>query len=675
MSKLLHGLNAEQKKAVMHLNGPLLILAGAGSGKTRVITNRICYLLEQKKCAPKNILAITFTNKAANEMKERLKKQLGAKTDELTVCTSHSLGNRILREFHEEAELPKNFKILSEQEKLIFLKAKLREVTARNESADLIAIASRISFAKNTGLTPSTYPIENDKLGTLVRKSFATYQKTLTKMNALDFDDLLLKSLNLLANNESVLKKLRNRYAYISIDEYQDTNKIQFETVKLLAAPKNNICAVGDDDQGIYSWRGADIGNILSFGLSFAGTKKIKLERNYRSTQTILTAANAVIEKNAKRTPKAMWSDKGAGEPIDHYQGEDELDEAQWVAKSIVNLHADKRATFGEIAILFRTNEQSRIYEVELQKLKIPYRVAGGGNFYDRKEVKDLLAYLFFITNPLDEMALYRILRVPSWHISKETMKTAEEQAGERKCSLWEVLSNHETIRTADGQKENIRKFVNFIKKFMSEFNKGNLSSTFRQLITELKYEEYLKDLYADRKEEATKRIAIVDELERSVDLFSKGRKKSSLAAFIQEILIMINEKDEEDNRDAVTLSTLHSSKGMEYPVVFLPGLDDDVMPSKRSVMEGNIEEERRLFYVGITRAQKLLFLSWPSTRFLYNKHRTVNHCRFISDIPENLLAAPIGKRENECRETVLADFFKTMQEKFKNKVVDNSWR
>jgi superfamily I DNA/RNA helicase len=570
-----------------------------------------------------------------------------------------------LREFHEEAGLPKNFKILSELEKLVFLKSKMREVTAINESIDLEWIASRIGYAKNTGITPSQYPEDAEK-GLLVQRSFQLYEKALQKSSALDFDDLLIRSLHLLNNNENVLKKLRTRYQFISVDEYQDTNRIQFETVKLLAAPRNNICAVGDDDQGIYSWRGADISNILSFNSAFPGTVKIKLEKNYRSTSTILSAANAVIEKNTKRTVKTMWSDNGNGEPIEHYQAEDEQDEAEWLVKTIGNLQKDKVCSFKDAAVLCRTNEMSRIFEVEFQRMKIPYKIPGSGGFYERKEVKDLFGYLMFIANPLDELSLSRILRVPSWHISKETMKTLESSAGARKCSLWEVFCNPGNLNVPEGQKENIGKFAGFIKKFIVLFGKGGLINPYREMVTDLKYREYLNDLYADRKEEAQKRLAVVNELEHSIELFCKGRKKVNLAMFLHDILIMLNEKEEDDKRDAVTITTLHSSKGMEYPVVFLPGLDDDVMPSKRSVNEGNIEEERRLFYVGMTRAQKRLYLSWPASRFLYNKHRPVKYCRFISDIPENLLAAPIGKRESETREAALADFFKEMQEKLK---------
>ncbi|MBL8026228.1 MAG: ATP-binding domain-containing protein, partial [Fibrobacteres bacterium] len=303
--------------------------------------------------------------------------------------------------------------------------------------------------------------------------------------------------------------------------------------------------------------------------------------------------------------------------------------------------------------------------EVEFQRKNIPYKVPGGGGFYDRKEVKNLIAYLMFIANPLDELSLSRILKTPSWHVSRDAMKNLESDAGSRKCSLWDVFQISEN--------ENVAKFTQFIKKHMTEFKRAKLPDAFREMVADLKYREYLNDLYADRKEEAAKRIAVINELEHSVALFAKGRKKADLSAYLLEVQMMMNEKDEDDNRDSVTLMTLHSSKGMEFPVIFLPGLDDEVMPSKRSVDEGNIEEERRLFYVGITRAQKRLYLSWPGTRFLYNKHRPVKFCRFISDIPENLLAAPIGKREAENRETALADFFKSMQEKLKNGMSTNA--
>lgn len=664
MSKFLEGLNPEQKKAVMHAAGPLLVLAGAGSGKTRVVTNRIGYLLEKKACSPKNILAITFTNKAAGEMKTRLKKLLGAKAEEMTVCTSHSLGNRILREFGKEAGVPRNFRIVPEWDRLAVVKARLREVTARFESVDLWWLASRISLAKNSGIAPADYPTDQEK-GALVKRTYAAYEKALVKTASLDFDDLLLKPLHLLKADDKVLEKLRARFTYLSIDEYQDTNRIQFETVKLLAAPRNNLCAVGDDDQGIYGWRGADIGNILSFDKSFPGTVRVKLERNYRSTNTILSAANAVIEKNAKRTPKAMWSKNGDGHPIEHYQAQDEADEAEWLGKTVADLEKSGACSFRDVAVLVRTNEQTRVYEEELRRKRIPYRVAGGGGFYERKEIKDLFAYLLFISNPLDEMSLTRMIRVPAWHIGKETLKALEEKAGRNRYPLWSAFQAHEGLNVPDHQKENVARFTAFIKGQMASFAKGGLAAPFRKMVEELKYREYLREAYAARREEAEKRLAAVDELARGMELFGKSRKKAGLADYLHEIFMMLNEKEEDKLRDAVSLMTLHASKGTEYPVVFIPGLDDDVMPSKRTVAEGNIEEERRLFYVGMTRARQRLYFSWPATRFLYNKHRPVNPCRFIADIPEHLLAAPIGKREAAVREAAYADFFKSMREKF----------
>jgi len=663
MSKFLRGLNPDQQKAVLHTTGPLLVLAGAGSGKTRVVTHRICHLLDKKACCPKNILAITFTNKAAGEMKSRLKRLLGVKAEEMTVCTSHSLGNRILREFNEQAGLPKFFKIIPEGDRFAMLKAKLREVIARNETVDLWWLSSRISLAKNSGIAPTDYPVDDQK-SNLVRKTYAAYEKALLKMAGLDFDDLLLRPLHLLKSDPEVLKKLRERFKFLSIDEYQDTNRIQFETAKLLAAPKNNICAVGDDDQGIYGWRGADISNILSFNSSFPGTTVVKLECNYRSTNTILSAANAVIEKNLKRTPKTMWSGNGDGDPIEHYQGEDEPDEAQWLGKIIAELHDAGICDYKDVAVLVRTNEQTRIYEEELQRRRIPYRVAGGGGFYNRKEVKDLFAYLLFISNPMDEMPLTRILKVPSWHIAKDTVKELEAKAGRNKWPLWEAFEVYEQLNVSEVQKESVGRFTVFIRRCKALFAKGALIAPFRTMVSELRYREYLQETYGARKEEAAKRLAVVNELEHSIELFEKQRKRHDLVTYLHEIMMMLDEKEEDAGRDAVSLMTLHSSKGTEYPVVFLAGLDDDVMPSKRTVEEGNLEEERRLFYVGMTRARKRLYLSWPSTRFLYNKNRTVNPCRFIADIPAQLLAAPIGKREAESREAVLADFFKNMKAK-----------
>ena len=361
-----------------------------------------------------------------------------------------------------------------------------------------------------------------------------------------------------------------------------------------------------------------------------------------------------------------MWSENGEGDPIDHYQADNEQDEAEWLGKTVADLNQSRACAYKDMAVLVRTNEQTRIYEEELRRRHIPCRVAGGRGFYDRKEVRDLMGYLFFISNPLDEMSLTRILKVPLRVVHRETLKTIEERAGRSQWSLWEAFQTLDALDIAAPQKENIARFTDLIKRYMALFGRGDLAAPFRQMVAELKYREYIEIMYKDRKEEIEKRLAVVNELEHSLDLFEQRQKKHDLATYLQDVLLMLREKEEETHRDAVSLMTLHSSKGMEYPVVFLPGLDDEVMPSKRSVAEGNIEEERRLFYVGMTRAQKQLFFSWPSTRFLYNKHRPVNHCRFIQDIPTDLLAAPIGKREAELREKVFSKFFKEMKERFR---------
>ena len=662
MSKLLKNLNPEQEAAVRHISGPMLVLAGAGSGKTRVITNRIAYLVEKKVCRPENILAITFTNKAASEMKSRIKKIIGKASDDMTICTSHSLGNRILREFYKEAGLSSDFKIVVEQQKYIMLRSKLRKVTARHQSVDISLISSRISFAKNTGIIPSEMPEDIEK-GPLIKRVYSLYEKELAKTGSVDFDDLLLRPLYLLRSNKAVLSKLQKKYTFISVDEYQDTNMIQFELLRLLAGQLNNICAVGDDDQGVYGWRGADIKNILTFKDSFPKTKVIKLERNYRSTNNILKAANMVIRKNKHRTPKTMWSNTGDGSPIELRKADDEHDEAEWVAKEIKKIKIEG-GEYRQIALLFRTNAQSRIYEEEFRRTRIPYYIVGGDSFFDSKEVKDLLSYLKFISNTKDELSLDRMLKVPDWKIPKQALDAIYANSSSHNCSVWQAFEMYDRLQITEEQKQKVGAFVNFIKIQIAAFSKGSMSEAFRNMIEQLRYKEYIKLAYRSKAKVLESRLARIDELIHGIELFENTGKKSGLLDYLNELAIIMRERDTVKPGNAVSLLTMHSSKGMEFSAVFLVGLDDEVMPSKRTVEEGGIEEERRLFYVAMTRAMERLYLSWPQTRIYYNKLRKVRMCRFIKDIPEELLSAPIGKREKEERDKFIAGFFNKMREK-----------
>ncbi len=659
---LLTGLNPQQREAVEHTEGPLLVLAGAGSGKTRVITHRIANLIEKKVCGAENILAITFTNKAAAEMRGRLRGLVRRSFEQMTICTSHSLGNRVLREFHEQAGLGKDYTILDEHQRMAVLKSKLRQITRREQAVDLPWLGGRISYFKNAGQTFRDVPEDIEK-GPLIKRAFELYERELLATRCVDFDDLLLRPLNLLRAKGRVLDILRDRYRFISIDEYQDTNPLQFELVKLLTQPQDNLCAVGDDDQGIYSWRGADIRNILTFKTTFPKAKIIKLEQNYRSTNVILRAANTVIEKNRNRTPKRMWSSKGDGEPVMARKADDEQDEAEWVCRQIRDLQQQGYA-LSSMALLYRNNAQSRIYEEELRRTRTSYQLLGGDSFYDSKEVRDLLAYLQFFANQRDELSLERILRVPNKGITKAAMEALNARAAAQKYSLWEAFCESSRVTLPDDDRERVRGLVDFVLHQIEKFKPGRLSQAFRALVEQTGYLAHLTSANSSDPKVLQMRLERVEELAHSIELFEARSPKARLSDYLREVVLMINEaRTEVSARDAISLTTIHGSKGMEYPAVFLVGLDDELLPSNRAVEEGRLEEERRLFYVAVTRAQKRLFLSWPGSKLRYRKSHKVNACRFIRDIPQDCLAEPLGQSDQEHHSAV-RDFFQQMKEK-----------
>ncbi len=671
MASFTDGLNESQKKAVCHNEGPLLVLAGAGSGKTRVLTMRIARLVKEKKCKPDEILAVTFTNKAAREMKERVAAITSAKTaDLMTLSTFHSLGARILREDGEAIGLKKNFAIIDEYEKIATLKGIMRATGVRGlKSEDPLEFAVRISLAKNGSLDAQSFKTDNPderKVG----RVYAAYSSMLLKRHCVDFDDLLLLPLQILLKFPDILEKYRQRFSYISIDEFQDTNAVQMKCATLLSLPRNNIMVVGDDDQGIYSWRGADINNIISFATSFKNCTTIILDKNYRSTRQILAGAHAVVARNRVRKIKHITAVAGDGDPIMHYKGDDEEDEAAWVADVIADHHKNTNFRYGDHAILLRTNAMMRRYEEELRRKKVPYKVSGAMSFFERKEIKDVLSYLRFFANPHDELSLLRVLKVPHKGITPTTLTLLDDLAALRKITLWDAFEKHaDSDKIGTDQHERIATFIGFHRNFTERFSRGQLAATTRELLSETGYTAHLARATKED-DDPERRKENVEEIIHGIETYEHKyrRKTPTLSGYLQEIALIASDEEEEDadRKNARTvLMTLHKSKGLEFPVVFLAGLDRDLIPSPRAIEEGNIDEERRLFYVGMTRAQKRLYLTYPGTKVFRGKMRPVIPCPFLFEIPEEFLDGKIGEKQDEAKQQYFDDFFKEMKLKF----------
>ncbi|MBN1131205.1 MAG: UvrD-helicase domain-containing protein [Chitinispirillaceae bacterium] len=667
------GLNPSQKKAVCHTTGPLLVLAGAGSGKTRVLTLRIARLVADKKCTPGEILALTFTNKAAKEMRERIAALTSQKAAEaMTVSTFHSLGVKILREDGHLLGLKRSFSILGDHERTATLRTVIRSSGIRGlKDEDPDKLANRISLAKNGALEPDAFKKQNPD-ESKIHRLYANYRSTLIARQSVDFDDLLLYPLIILRNHADVLEKYRKRYRFLSIDEFQDTNAAQMELVSLMASPRNNVFAVGDDDQGIYSWRGADISNILSFTNRYEKCPLVILDRNYRSTANIFNAASAVIAHNRHRTIKNVRAVAGEGDPLMHFVGDDEEEEATWIADKIIFHHKHSSLRFSDHAILLRTNALMRRFEDALRHQKIPYKITGGMSFFERKEIKDIVSYLRFFSNTSDELSLLRILKVPDRGVAPSTLEALDGLAALRKMSLWEAILRHEELTgLSPPQTAALANFITFQKKHASLAAGPRLAAPFRALLDECGYLAALKRASRDDAEYAD-RLANVEEMLHGLDTYETKNKNRhpTLDRFLQELALSVsdNDNDEKESKRGVTLMTLHKSKGLEFPVVFLAGLDRDVIPSPRSVEEGNIEEERRLFYVGMTRAQKQLFLTLSASKVFRGKVRQVVQCSFLTEIPEQFLDGKIGEQHKEDKEQFLNAFFAEMKLKFAEK-------
>lgn len=638
--KLLMGLNEQQQKAVKATDGPLLIMAGAGSGKTRVLTHRIAYLMVEKQVAPWNILAITFTNKAAREMKERIRGILGGTSDEIWISTFHSMCVRILRRDIDRMGFSRNFSILDTTDQQSVIKQILKDRNMDTKKYDYRAILGSISSAKNELITPEEYAkTAADFYTKVVSDVYTEYQRRLRKNQALDFDDLIMTTIQLFQLVPEVLEYYQRKFQYIHVDEYQDTNRAQYLLVKLLASRFRNLCVVGDSDQSIYRWRGADIANILSFEKDYPNATTIFLEQNYRSTKRILEAANKVIDNNRNRKPKNLWTENLEGNKIFYYRADSEQGEAQFVAGKINELRKNGKS-LSDIAILYRTNAQSRVMEEVLLKSNLNYTIVGGTKFYDRKEIKDLLAYLRLIANPDDDISLRRVINVPKRGIGATSMDKVADYARQYDLSIYQALESVEMIGISAKATKAAREFAQLILNYTNQQEYLSVTELVEEVIEKTGYREMLQ---AEKTIEAQSRLENIDEFLSVTKAFEANNEDKSLVGFLTDLALVadIDQLDEknEETQDAVTLMTLHSAKGLEFPVVFLLGLEEGVFPHSRSLMdEEEMEEERRLAYVGITRAEQELFLTNAQMRTLFGRTNMNPVSRFISEIPADLL-------------------------------------
>jgi DNA helicase-2/ATP-dependent DNA helicase PcrA len=645
-------LNPQQLAAVKHTEGPLLVLAGAGSGKTGVLTYRIAHLILDRKVEPAAILAVTFTNKAAKEMAERVDGLVGKTAcKNIVISTFHSLGVRILRRDIERLGYKGNFSIYSASDQAGLVRQLLREVAGDGKKYDADSITWKISGAKNKLITPDRYqPQGNDADAQITAAVYPRYQSALKAFNAVDFDDIIMLTAELLQHHPEVLHYWQNRFRYIMVDEYQDTNASQYLLVNLLAAGSGNLCVVGDDDQSIYGWRGADVGNILDFEKDFRGCRVIKLEQNYRSTGNILEAANHVISNNPLRKEKRLWTSSGSGSQIDLIIAKDDEEEASSVVDRIQVERFRQELAYSDIAILYRTNAQSRAFEEQLRFAEIPYVLIGGMQFFERKEVKDAISYLKVIDNPLDEVALLRIVNFPRRGIGDGTVVKINQWSLAEGVPLLEAFGRViEIPGINEATRAKVTEFHRLLQTARSEFSRpGGLAEKGQQLFKRLGLED---ELYRtiDTPAQARRKVENVEQIINSLAAFEERTFKATLAGFLEKVSLMDEERfsgkdKKEHGRDAVTLMSLHSSKGLEFPHVFLVGVEEEILPHKRSIYEDfSIDEERRLCYVGITRARRSLTLSRCLQRKKYGRLEERLPSRFLEEIPAHLLNEQTG--------------------------------
>ncbi|MGB9792884.1 MAG: ATP-dependent helicase, partial [Thermacetogeniaceae bacterium] len=630
-------MNPVQQECVRHTEGPLIIFAGAGSGKTRVLTYRIAYLL-RSGVSPFRILAVTFTNRAADEMRQRVWRLAGAAARDVWIGTFHSLAVRILRQEWRHLPYERHFVIYDDDDQLTLMKHCLRELNIDDRKYRPRSMLAIISGLKNELIGPEEYAssVSNPREEAISR-IYAYYQSKLLLQNAMDFDDLLFQTVMLFRREPLVLRNYQQRFQYIMVDEYQDTNHAQYELVRLLAGGHRNLCVVGDDDQCIYGWRGADIRNILSFEHDYPDARVIKLEQNYRSTQRILAVANSIISHNRGRKPKQLWTSNEAGDPIYCYQALDERDEAGFVIAMIEKLRQERGYQYKDFAIFYRTHAQSRAFEEECIRRGVPYRVFGGLRFYERKEIKDIIAYLRVIANPADEVSLRRIINVPRRGIGEAALARAEEIAFQEERSLAEVLARPEEIpglalRTVKA----IQAFFEMLGRWRREQDELGVAGLVEKVLEET---GYLSLLEAEGTVESETRLENIKEFIGMARQYDEENPSRSLLGFLEQLALVADVDNYRPDENAVTLMTVHSAKGLEFPVVFLTGLEEGIFPHAHSLgNEEELEEERRLCYVGVTRARQQLFLSWACRRFLHGGELFREPSRFLSEIPEEFL-------------------------------------
>lgn len=646
MNSLVKNMNAEQSEAVRTTEGPLLIMAGAGSGKTRVLTHRIAYLLDEKDVSPYNILAITFTNKAAKEMKARVEQLVGEEAQVIWMSTFHSMCVRILRRDADRIGIERNFTIIDPTDQKSVIKDVLKNENIDSKRFEPRMFIGAISNLKNELKTPEDAQKEaNDYHSQMVATVYKGYQRQLSRNEALDFDDLIMTTINLFERVPEALEYYQNKFQYIHVDEYQDTNKAQYTLIKLLANKFKNLCVVGDSDQSIYGWRGADIQNILSFEEDYPDAKTIFLEQNYRSTKTILNAANEVIKNNTERKPKGLWTANTGGDKINYYEATTERDEAEYVVREIMK-HQRNGKKYSDMAILYRTNAQSRVLEETFMKSNIPYTMVGGQKFYDRKEIKDLLSYLRVIANSNDDISLQRIINVPKRGVGPSSVEKIQTYAVQNNISMFDALGEVDFIGLSKKVTQECIAFYEMIQNLIKEQEFLEISEIVEEVLVKSGYRDML-----DREQtlESRSRLENLDEFMSVPKDYEENTplKEQSLINFLTD-LSLVADIDEADTESGVTLMTMHSAKGLEFPIVFIMGMEESLFPHIRAIKSDDdheMEEERRICYVAITRAEETLYITNATTRMLFGRSQSNMPSRFLKEIPEDLMESHSGSK------------------------------
>ena len=667
----MEGMNDRQKEAVLHTEGPLLILAGAGSGKTRVLTHRTAYLIEEKGVNPYNIMAITFTNKAAGEMRERIDELVGYGSESVWVSTFHSTCVRILRRYIDRIGFSTNFTIYDADDQKTLMKDICKRLSIDTKIYKEKMFLNVISHLKDELVDPITFSLQaqGDYVKQKQAQVYQEYQAALRNNNALDFDDLIVKTVELFKTDADVLDYYNERFRYIMVDEYQDTNTAQFQLIRLLAKKYKNLCVVGDDDQSIYKFRGANIYNILNFEKEFPDAEVIKLEQNYRSTGNILNAANGVISNNVGRKEKVLWTENEEGEKIDFKEFDTAYEEADYVAGDIQKKVKKGQYHYKDCAVLYRTNAQSRLFEERFIVSNIPYKIVGGVNFYARKEVKDLLAYLKTIDNARDDLAVRRIINVPKRGIGATTLNRVQDYAIEKEINFYTALKMAEDIPSLGRSAAKIKPFVTFIQAMRSKLEFMSPSQILEDIIEET---GYVAELEAEDTDEARARIENINELVSKVVSYEESEENPTLSGFLEEVALVADIDSLDDESDYVVLMTLHSAKGLEFPQVYLAGMEDGLFPSYMSIASDNpteeIEEERRLCYVGITRAKENLAITAARSRMIRGETQYNRVSRFVKEIPRELLSGEIQREKVRDEETARPPVYIKAKQSFRAK-------